>query len=239
MVSDINYEINATANYYYFLTDQFNDPNESRNPSLGNKILYMKPLFETKLKFLNRTMIPANSTTHSDYVWDPIPAPPPPVNNDLPLEIKVTPIVVDRSKPSYSKYLDPTATTNRLDYCYRSPQEIMSGIGAQDNITFWSWQKETHRPFKVVPEKDVQQCDKLPADSCVKRRAEYTSTLKHVPNSGMTTEVRENYLKPQTRMIDFNTTNIRNICVYQQVESSPKHTEYMLIGSGESTRKYI
>lgn len=217
---------------------QYGDPDIIRNPTL-DKIDYVKPFYECNIKFLKRPMLPASSVSHSDYLWHPEePKEPPP---SLPLETPIAAIKVnmDHSKPGYTKYLDPAATTSRLDYCHRTAQDVMSGIAAKDNITFWNWQTMEKRTKKVYRESDPQQCDRVPSIECVKRRCEYPSMVKSVPNSGLTTEVRENYVEPYKRATEYDSTQIRNDMAFVEVDASPKNTEYGILGSGECTKKYV
>ena len=185
-------------------------------------------------------MRPASSVTHSDFLWRPEPPITMPENPHLPTATKGTAITIDRNKPGYTKFLDVAATTSRLDYCYRSPKDIMNGVGAQDNITFWNWKEYERSSKKVFRDKDVQLCDKLPTNECLKRRCEFRSGVKHVPNSGLITEVRENYMPPNDRGIEYDITHIRNALTY--VPTDPikgKITEYGVIGSRERTNKFV
>lgn len=199
----------------------------------------MKPFYDCKLKFLERPMRPASSVSHSDFIWQTEISISPPTLPQMPTAVATTKITVDRSKPGYSKYLDPAATTNSLDYCYHSPQDIMNGIAAHDNITFWNWQDFEYRDKKVYREKDSQLCDKLPSQDCIKRHCEFASKVKAVPNSGLTTEVRDNYTEPNDRAIDYNICSIRNDLAFVANEPSGGKTEYGLLGSGECTQKYV
>ncbi|XP_073818880.1 uncharacterized protein [Musca autumnalis] len=218
---------------------KFGDPNEVRNPSLA-KMDGVKPFYECKMKFLKRPMVPATSVSHFDYLWNPERIKEsPPTTIHLPTAVTATKISIDRAKPGYSKYLDPAATTSRLDYCHRSARDVMSGIAAKDNITFWNWQVMENRTKKVFPERDPQQCDKLQANECVKRRCEFPSLVKPVPNTGMTTEVRDNYIEPYKNTIEYDTTNIHNDITYTQIDPFPNKSEYNILASGECTQKYV
>ncbi|XP_075169726.1 uncharacterized protein LOC142241779 [Haematobia irritans] len=228
--------LNRTTEYKANYEWKFGDPNEVRNPSL-DKINHIKPFYECKMKFLQRPMVPAASVSHSDYLWHPEPDIEPPITLHLPTPVATTQLSINRAKPGYSKYLDSSATTSRLDYCHRTPEDIMSGIAAKDNITFWNWKNDTTK--KVYPEQDPQQCDKLPSKNCIKRRCEFPTLVKAVPNSGMTTEVRENYVDPYKKQLEYDCTHIRNEIAYSQVEPYPNKTEYNILGSGESTHNYV
>ncbi|KAI9583471.1 hypothetical protein GQX74_005219 [Glossina fuscipes] len=220
------------ANYVW----KFADPYEDRNPTLPRKMENMKTCYEMKLKFLKRPMQPATSVTRSDFSWNPEHSNLAPVYPLLPAPVGSTIVTVDRNMHGYSKYLDPQATTQRLDYCYRSPNDIMQGIGAHDNITFWNWKDIELRRKNVFRHKDVQQCDKFAADECVKRRCEFASQVKSVPYSGMTTEVRQNYIEPIKTTIDYDTSHFQNDLVYEPADQLPKKTEYSILGSGEQYR---
>lgn len=191
------------------------------------------------MKFLTRPMVPAASVSHSDFLWNPEPTKEPPIQMHLPTAVAATKISIDRAKPGYSKYLDPSATTSRLDYCHRSAQDVMSGIAAKDNITFWNWRNMEYRTKKVFPAKDPQQCDKLQSNECVKRRCEFPSLVKPVPNTGMTTEVRDNYIAPFENTIEYDTTNIQNDFTHTSIVPFAKKSEYNIFGSGECTNKYV
>uniref|UniRef100_A0A1B0AYN5 Uncharacterized protein n=1 Tax=Glossina palpalis gambiensis TaxID=67801 RepID=A0A1B0AYN5_9MUSC len=223
------------ANYVW----KFADPYEDRNPTLPRKMENMKTCYEMKLKFLKRPMQPATSVTRSDFSWNPEHSNLAPAYPLLPAPVGSTIVTVDRNKHGYSKYLDPQATTQRLDYCYRSPNDIMQGIGAHDNITFWNWKDIELRRKNVFRLKDVQQCDKFAADECVKRRCEFASQVKSVPHSGMTTEVRQNYIEPIKTTIDYDTSHFQNDLVYEPAGQLPKKTEYSILGSGERTQKFV
>lgn len=197
----------------------------------------MKDFYDSSLKFLSRPMLPPSSVSHSDYLWRPQAVVETVPQIAIPTPVAVTKISIDRAKVGYSKYLDPAATSYRLDFCNRTPTDI----GANNNITFWNWNKIELRTKKVHREKDPQQCDKLPSNECTKRREEYPSTVKAVPNFGLTTETTSNYTKPM-KTIDNN--NLRQpslndieqgkVCIY------PYQTEYAsIIGLQEKTEKYV
>lgn len=226
-----------TLNHKFF---QFSKPDEIRNVTLDKKVQFMKPFYDCNLKFIKRPMRPASSVTHSDFLWRPVPSISMPQTPHLPAAIKSTAITIDRNKPGYTKLLDASATSSRLDYCYRSPKDIMNGVGAQDNITFWNWKKYERSAKKVFRDKDVQQCDKLPSNECMKRRCEFRSDVKYVPHSGLTTEVRENYTPPNAYGIEYNKTHIKNASTYAEIEPiKGKITEYGVVGSGDCTNKFV
>lgn len=182
-------------------------------------------------------MLPASSVSRTDYLWHPNVPREAPAKWSLPTPVTASKVSIDRSKPGYSKYLDPSATTSRLEYCHRTPQDIMSGIAAKDNITFWNWKNIEKRTKKVFSEKDPEQCDALPTTECVKRRCEYPSLVKAVPNNGMTTEVRDNYVEPKS--IEYDITCIKNTATYKALDPFAKKSEYNILGSGECTQKYV
>ncbi|KAM7363092.1 uncharacterized protein ACRADG_000144 [Cochliomyia hominivorax] len=225
----------SKANYGW----KFDDQEEIRNVSLNGKVNYVKPFYDCNLKFLKRPMRPATSVTHSDYQWQPKTAELPPMVPHMPAAVKITKIPIERNKPGYSKYLDPTATTTSLDYCYRSPKDIINGIAAKDNITFWNWQDVEYREKKVFRQKDAELCDKLPSKECIKRRCEFPSKVKAVPNSGLTTEIRDNYIEPNDRVIDYNISDIKNNLTFVANEPLMEKTEYDVLGSRECTQKYV
>lgn len=184
-------------------------------------------------------MRPASSVSHSDYIWQTETLILPPDLPQMPKEIAMKKITIDRNKPGYSKYLDPAATTTTLDYCYRSPKDIIKGIAAHDCITFWNWEDTEYREKKVFREKDPLLCDKLSSQECTKRRCEFASKIKPVPNSGLSTEVRDNYVEPNDRAIDYNICEIRNDFTFMLNEPSRGNTEYELLGSGKCTQNYV
>ncbi|XP_037815633.1 uncharacterized protein LOC119606267 [Lucilia sericata] len=232
-------EKHRTSDYKANYVWKFGIPDEIRNVSLDRKIHYMKPFYDCNLKFLKRPMRPASSVTHSDYIWQPENTTLPPAIPHIPCAVSPTKIVVDRNKPGYSKLLDPSATTTSLDYCYRSPQDIMNSIAANDNITFWNWKDTEYREKKVFRVKEAQLCDKLPSKDCTKRRCEFPSKVKAVPNSGLITEVRENYVNPNERIIDYDNSYIKNDLTFVASEPLMAKTEYNVLGSGECTQKFV
>ncbi|XP_065367545.1 uncharacterized protein LOC135960229 [Calliphora vicina] len=232
-------EKHRTSDYKSNYVWKFGSTDEIRNVSLDRKIHYIKPFYECNLKFLKRPMRPASSVTHSDYLWQPETPISPPVYPYMPESVSSTKIFIDRNKPGFSKYLDPAATTTNLDYCYRSPQDVMNSIAAKDNITFWNWKDIEYREKKVFRVKDAQLCDKLPSKDCTKRRCEFPSKVRAVPNSGLTTEVRENYVKPNGRSIVYDDSHIRNDLTFVTSEPVMGKTEYDVLGSGECTQKYV
>ncbi|XP_061394340.1 uncharacterized protein LOC133329899 [Musca vetustissima] len=235
---DVTLAMHRQSDYKTNYTWKFGDPNEVRNPTIA-KLDGIKPFYECKMKFLQRPMVPTASVSHTDYLWNTEPIKEPPISLHLPTPVIATKISIDRAKPGYSKYLDTAATTSRLDYCHRSPQDIMSGIAAKDNITFWNWQEMENRTKKVFPDKDPQQCDKLKSNECVKRRCEFPSLVKAVPNTGMTTEVRDNYIEPYRNTIEYDTTNIHNDITHTLIDPFANKSEYNILGSGECTHKYV
>lgn len=199
----------------------------------------MKPFYDCNVKFLKRPMKPACSVTHSDYRWQPETLTLSPVSLHIPTLVSKTKVLIDRNKPGYSKYLDPAATTNNLDYCYRSPKDLLNGIAAKDNITFWNWKDIEYSDKKVLRTKDAQLCDKLQSKDCPKRRFEFPSKVKSVPNSGLTTEVRQNYVKLNSHTLDCDDSRKRNDITFVANEQPIGSTEYNILGSGECTHKYV
>ncbi|XP_013102511.1 uncharacterized protein LOC106083806 [Stomoxys calcitrans] len=230
--------LNKISEYMENYEWKYGDPYEVSSPSLDT-INHIKPFYECQMKFLNRPMMPAASVSHSDYLWHPEPEREPIISLHLPTPVAASAVAIDRAKPGYAKYLDSAATTSRLDYCHRTPEDVMSGIAANDNITFWNWKKLGNQNKKVYPEQDSQQCDELPSNDCVKRRSEFPSQVNAVPNSGMTTEVRDNYVNPYKIDLEYDSTLIRNNVVYSAVEPFPSKSEYTILGSGHSTHQFL
>ncbi|XP_004533400.1 uncharacterized protein LOC101452501 [Ceratitis capitata] len=228
-----------TSDYKANFTWKYEDPNKVINPSLGPKVQSMKNFEDRRLRFISRPMRPASSVMHQDYVWNPQAEPAQPAPIPLPSAVSASSLVINRTKPSFSKLLDPTATTSRLAFAHYTPDELMGSVARHDNITFWNWSKYSTQSKRVFFGRDDTMCDSLPAKECPKRHCEFPSLVAHVPNSGMTTEVRQNYIEPIKRAIDFETAHIHNRQVFDPVTPSPKDTEYKLYGSGERTLKYV
>lgn len=222
-----------------FIELQYDDPNKMINPSLGPKVQLMKNFEDRRLRFISRPMRPASSIMHQDYLWNPQTAPAPPTPTALPSPVAASKVVINRAKASFSKLLDPAATTSRLSFVHYTPAELMGSVARHDNITFWNWQKYNTQIKRVFPGRDDTQCDDKAARECPKRHCEFPSLVQHVPNSGMTTEVRANYIEPIKRTIDFETAHIHNRLVYDPVTPLSKETEYKVYGSGERTLKYV
>ena len=195
---------------------------------------FIKPFDECHLRFIKRPIRPATSVSHTDYLWKNPIVSAAPSKIILPSAVATTKIVIERSKPGYSKYLDPNATTQRLAYTTHS---LTGGIGTHDNITYWNW--KNNQNLKVFPSRDEQLCDELPSQKCTKRRNEFASKVKHVPHGGMSTEIRSNYIKPEERAIDFDITDIRNQAPYLPIIPFAKKSEYNMYGSGDRTQKYV
>ncbi|XP_018804939.1 PREDICTED: uncharacterized protein LOC108978886 [Bactrocera latifrons] len=228
-----------TSDYKANYTWKYDDPNKVINPSLGPKVQLMKNYEDRRLRFISRPMRPASSTMHQDFLWNPQAAPAPPTPITLPSPVAASKVIVNRAKPSFSKLLDPAATTSRLSFVHYTPAELMGSVARHDNITFWNWPKYNTQIKRVFPGRDDTQCDDKAARECPKRHCEFPSLVQHVPNSGMTTEVRANYIEPIKRTIDFETAHIHNRLVYEPVTPLSKETEYKVYGSGERTLKYV
>ncbi|XP_011178672.1 uncharacterized protein LOC105209769 [Zeugodacus cucurbitae] len=228
-----------TSDYKANYTWKYDDPNKVINPSLGPKVQQMKNYEDRRLRFISRPMRPASSVMHQDFLWNPQPVPTPPTPTPLPTPVAASKLVINRAKPSCSKYLDPAATTSRLAFVHFTPDELMGSVARHDNITFWNWETYSTQGKRVFPGRDDTQCDDKAARECPKRHCEFPSSVQPVPNSGMTTEVRANYIEPIKRAIDFESAHIQNRLVYDPVTPSAKATEYKVYGSGERTLKYV
>lgn len=213
------------------------DPLAQVNPSLAKPSQHFKPFFEKKLKFLSHKTSPPSSVTHSDFLWEPDQSKASYVTVPMQAPVAKTPATVEYNKSGYGKYLDTQATTQRWDYCYRSPNDIMNGIAAHDNITFWNWKnfecRTKHKPSRL--------CDNMTSIECEKRRWEFINQTQRVPNSGMTTEVRENYLTPAARDTSsgYDNTQFRSDNPFDAAAITQTKSEYSIIGSGDPTEKFV
>ncbi|XP_067626091.1 uncharacterized protein [Eurosta solidaginis] len=236
---DPNLEQLRTSDYKANFVWKYEDPNKMANPTIGPKMDSMKNFEDRRLRFISRPMRPACSIMHNDYIWDPQSLPDPPSPLPLPAPVAASHVTVNRAKPGYTKLLDPAATTSRLAYVHYTPDELMNSVARHDNITFWNWNEKSITPKRVFFARDETMCNDMAAKECPKRRCEFPSVVPRVPNSGMTTEVRANYVEPIKRAIDFHTAHIKNRLVHDPVTPSPKATEYKLYGSGERTLQYV
>lgn len=209
--------------------------NEIRNPTIP-KINSIKTFDECRLRFIKRPMRPATSVARDDYDWKTPVEMPQPSKITLPSAVPATAIIIDRSKQSHVKHLDPNATTQRLSYVQYTPEQIVGGICAHDNITFWNWKYSGNK--KVIPERDMEMCDNLPSKQCRKAKT-FPTLVKHVPHGGMNTEIRSNYIEPKKREIPFNTSAIKNGITHMPILPFAKKSEYALYGSGERTQKFV
>ncbi|EDW28844.1 GL19394 [Drosophila persimilis] len=217
---------------------QYADPNILRNPSLNMKSQYMKPFEQGNLRFIKRKIKPISSVTQDTFVEKILPVELDPIRIPMQTPVEATKLIIDRSKIGYSKYTDPSATTYNLAYVRYPPNELSGGIAAHDNVTFWNWSEE-HKPSKKVARyPDATMCDDFPAKDCPKRRCEFQNTTKSVPHTGMSTEVRDNYIDPQFRAMEFN-VDVKPLMVYEAITPFSKKSEYAIYGSGEPVVKYV
>ncbi|XP_034670318.1 uncharacterized protein LOC117902806 [Drosophila subobscura] len=222
------------ANYEW----QFGDPNILRNPSLNMKSQYMKPFEQGHLRFIKRKIKPISSVTQDTFVEKTLPVDVAPIRNAMPTPVEATKLIIDRSKIGFSKYTDPSATTYNLAYVRYPPNELLGGIAAHDNVTFWNWSEQCKPSQKVARYPDATMCDDYPAKDCPKRRCEFQNTTKSVPHAGMSTEVRENYTDPQCRSMEFN-VEVKPLLVYEAITPFAKKSENAIYGSGEPVVKYV
>uniref|UniRef100_A0A1B0BPL0 Uncharacterized protein n=1 Tax=Glossina palpalis gambiensis TaxID=67801 RepID=A0A1B0BPL0_9MUSC len=227
------------SDYKNNFTSKIRDSSALRNPNLSKELRVIKPFYEMKLKFLRRPMLPAISVTHSDFLWNP--SPPIPICGPMPAlipsPVRSNIVTVNRNEHGYAKYLDPQATTQRLDYCHRSCRDISKGIAVNDYITFWNWKDIDSHAKKVSVTSDSQLCDKFRSKDCEKR-SELQNQRKRVPNSGMTTEVRENYLKQNSYETVYDGSRLRYDHKHE-VDQMPKKTECGILGSDDHTLKFL
>lgn len=198
----------------------------------------MKPFDECCLQFIKRKIKPISSVTQETFVLKEMPYEQPILPITMPSAVTTTNIVIDRSKEGISKYLDPNATTYNLSYVAHSKEALSGGIAAHDNLTFWNWSEKVVAMRKVSREPDPILCDEFPSQKCTKRRCEFQNELKPVPHSGMVTEVRENYIDPLTRKVEFD-PEVTPKLVSADVIPFAKKSEYAIYGSGEPVVKYV
>uniref|UniRef100_A0A1A9ZPQ6 Uncharacterized protein n=1 Tax=Glossina pallidipes TaxID=7398 RepID=A0A1A9ZPQ6_GLOPL len=228
------------SDYTNNFTRKTHDSSALRNPNLSKEPQVVKPFYEVKFKFPGRPMLPASSVTHSDFLWNALPPIPicDPMPALIPTPVRSSVVTVNRNESGYAKYLDPQATTQRLDYCHRSCRDISKSIAANDIITFWNWKDIESHAKKVSNTSDYQLCDKFRSKDCEKR-SELRTLLKRVPNSGMTTEARENYLIQHSYESDYDKTRLRYDHQHADVDETPMKTEYGILGSRDHTFKFL
>ncbi|XP_037951107.1 uncharacterized protein LOC119681880 [Teleopsis dalmanni] len=211
---------------------------ERINPKLNMKHQFIKPFEDQKFKILPRVMHPAMSISHQDYIWTGLPPEAPHRTLYFNKSIKTTPQVIDDNKPGYSKYLEAGATTNKLTYVHRTPEQMLSGIAACDAITFWNWKKNSLNSIPLYTRKNKQVCDEAPAERCKHPKTDHKRVVKFVPHNAFTTEVRDNY-KGEVLLNDVKPgKNLRGYPIFDKMALSDQ-TENHIYGTGDSTRKYI
>lgn len=228
------------SDYTSNFTRKAHDSSALPNPNLSRELQVVKPFYEVKFKFPGRPMLPASSVTHSDFLWNALPPIPicDPMPALIPTPVRSSVVTVNRNENGYAKYLDPQATTQRLDYCHRSCKDISKGIAVNDFITFWNWKNIESCAKKVSDTSDFQLCDKFRSKDCEKR-SELRTLLKRVPNSGMTTEARENYLVQHLYESDCDGSRLRYDHQYVAVDETPMKTGHGILGSCDHTLKFL
>ncbi|EDW03931.1 uncharacterized protein LOC6561674 [Drosophila grimshawi] len=223
------------ANY----TWKYGDPNALRNPSLNMKTQFMKSFEECKLRFVKRKIKPMTSVSQDTFTFVELPYQAEPLPMHMPTPVEATKVLIDRSIPSsYTKYLDPGATTYNLSYINISPNDR---IAAHDNITYWNWSEHCPAVKHVARVPDETMCDTANAHDCPKRRLEYRNQVKHVPHTGLGTEVRDNYVNPKLNKeyIEYDITDVKPILVSESVTPFAQLSEYNVYGSGSPVLKYV
>ncbi|XP_068151512.1 uncharacterized protein [Drosophila tropicalis] len=223
------------ANYEW----KYGDPNILRNPSLNMNIQFMKPFEQGKIRFVKRKMKPMSSVSMDTYTPKDLPLEEDPLPLTMPTPVQSTKLIIDRSKTGYSKYLDPSATTYNLSYVRYNPKELQAGVAAHDNVTFWNWNEHMPAGKKVTREPDENMCDTTAAKKCPKRILEYQNQTKRVPNTGMKTEVRDNYKDPRFDSMDYDLSDVKPILLHEPITPFAKKSEYAIYGSGEPVLKYV
>ncbi|XP_055916719.1 uncharacterized protein LOC129949343 [Eupeodes corollae] len=178
------------------------DKTTLRNPSLKcNALNFIKPFEDKHLRLAPKLLQDPKSVYKNNFHNKPQ------VQGDK-LQLKWNcgsvekseQLTIDRSKASYSKYLDLSATSNRLDYIPFSSDQTL-GIGAKDNITFWNWIKnDSKKKYNVWP---IRQnlMHKLSINKHSQRhRGEFQIRQNSVPNRGLTTETKANFGTPDRRL---------------------------------------
>lgn len=201
----------------------------------------MKALEEGKMRFVKRKIKPMTSISQDTFVFSDLPFEADLLPIQMPSPVEPTKVMIDRSKTSYTKYLDPGATTYNLAYIAMSPQDLQSSVAVKDNITYWNWPQIKPNTIPVDRIPDETMCDGLNEHECTKRRWEFQNQLKRVPHTGLGTEARSNYLDPKLNKecIEYNTTDIKPLLVHEQITPFAKKSEYNIYGSGEPVVKYV
>lgn len=193
------------------------------------------------MRFVKRKIKPMTSISQDTFVFSDLPFEADLLPIQMPSPVEPTKVMIDRSKTSYTKYLDPGATTYNLAYIAMSPQDLQSSVAVKDNITYWNWPQIKPNTIPVDRIPDETMCDGLNEHECTKRRWEFQNQLKRVPHTGLGTEARSNYLDPKLNKecIEYNTTDIKPLLVHEQITPFAKKSEYNIYGSGEPVVKYV
>lgn len=193
------------------------------------------------MRFVKRKIKPMTSISQDTFVFTELPFEADLLPIEMPTPVEATKVMIDRSKISYTKYLDPGATTYNLSYIALSPQDLQSSVAVKDNITYWNWGKINPSNIPVDRLPNETMCDESNEHECIKRRWEFQNQLKVVPHTGISTEVRSNYLDPKLNKecIEYSTTDIKPLLVHEQITPFAKKSEYNIYGSGEPVVKYV
>ncbi|ALC38201.1 CG8292 [Drosophila busckii] len=227
----------CSANYNW----KYGDPDVLRNPSLNMKTQYVKPFDAKNLRFIKRKIKPMSSVSRDTYKFSEMPFEAELPSLHIPTPVLASTLEIDRSQVSYTKYLDPSATTYNLDYVNFTGKPMTSGIAAHDNLTYWNWDEHAPTVMRVTREADEHMCDESAARDCPKRRLEYQNMTKRVPHTGLITEVQHSYKDPKhnKEYMEFDTSDIKSLLTYEAIAPFATDTEYKILGSGEPVVKYV
>ncbi|XP_055859215.1 uncharacterized protein LOC129921425 [Episyrphus balteatus] len=191
------------------------DTNALRNPPIKcNALKFIKPFENSHLRLAPKPLQESKSINKNDY------------RGELQVQAEKTSLIrypgavensevltIDRSKPGYSKYLDLSATSNRLDY-YPISFDQQRGIAAKDNITYWTWIKnDTNKVHNVWPIKQNLSDNFRTNKKSKGNRGEFQIIQNSVPNNGLTTETKSNFKNPD-KTLEFNIN-----CISDQLDS--------------------
>ncbi|XP_055378964.1 uncharacterized protein LOC129610421 [Condylostylus longicornis] len=185
------------------------NPGSIQNPHLElDKVYSMKDLDEKQYTSAPKPIKEFRTVTGTDYEYKVEPIREKPVIlRPTSYKLKQPDLVIDPAKPGFTKHLDMMATTNLLTYVPYTEK----GLQQNDILTVWNWigfykknfcsAMETRRPVCLSDVKE-ELCPRGESNICPRKKPEFPSIIKPVPNSGFTSETRDNYKIPVCQEFD-------------------------------------